>query len=158
MQKYLLSVVGVSFAAALTRLLSPRGERDGLIKAIRLLTAILVIFVLIAPLRSVVGGIADWFGTLSTDGVIDDLRESAEAGRDDLTRAYLTERLTRRLEEDFGIAEGDLTCFAEWEDGETLRPLRVTLLLSGGAIWKDARAMEEEVTTLLGCPCESVIE
>ncbi len=67
--------------------------------------------------------------------------------------------LTVTIEKQFGIEAGEVRCLVAWEqEGETLTPTRVTVVLSGKAIWKDPHAIEAFVTELLGCDCTTAIE
>ena len=61
--------------------------------------------------------------------------------------------------QEFEIAEDNIRAHVEWTDSENgLRPQKVTLLLSGKAIWKNPARMEEYVSSLLECDCVSAIE
>ena len=67
--------------------------------------------------------------------------------------------LTLTISQEFDILEDNLRVIVEWTgESENLRPKKVTLILSGKAIWKDTGKMEAYVTSLLGCDCVSAIE
>ena len=60
---------------------------------------------------------------------------------------------------EFDIAEDNLRVAVEWiGETENLRPQKVSVILSGKAIWKNPAKIEEYVTSLLGCACVSAIE
>lgn len=74
------------------------------------------------------------------------------------SRSYFAQSLTQMLEQRFSIPAGEIRCTVRWQQDEELRPDRVTLVLSGSAIWKNPAEMEEFVTGLLGCECVTAIE
>ena len=50
-------------------------------------------------------------------------------------------------------------CAVLWEEEDGIAaPARVTVILSGGSIWKDPNAIEATVSALLGCECVTAIE
>ncbi len=164
MKSYLTALFITSLAVAVAGLLSPEGARGGLARGVRLVGALALICVLIAPLGDVLVGLRaisggdislppEWdMGDNGTDDQLDMiLGESA--------RTYVAEMLTQTLEREFGIAVGDVRCSITWktEDGGDV-PTEVRVALSGRAIWKDAHAIADHVQALLGCPCITVIE
>ncbi len=160
MNAYFLSLLGASLAAAMIGLLAPAGTSAGLGKTLRLLTTLVLLCVIVSPLP---GLIANWndLPFLSPEAAEEkydfDLR--AQETLDAAARAYFARALTERLEEKFGFAAGEVRCAIEWSeaDGETM-PKSVTLILSGGAKWKNPREAETYVSELLGCPCDSAID
>lgn len=162
MRSYLLSVFLISVALSVVSLLSPEGEKGGMAKHLRLLTSLLLICVLIAPLGGLIRGLRDWTeGDFFLPGLEGDLEEDyqneLQESLDDASRDYFTQTLTRTLEEKFSIATGQIRCKVFWNENGNA-PERVTVILSGGAIWKDPAQIEEFVTSLLGCPCQTAIE
>lgn len=164
MKEYLLTLVAAALIAALIGILSPDGERGGIAKHLKLLTSLFLICVLISPLHSVLTGLKDLAnGNLSlpnfgTD-TEDDYRQQMDEALDGATESYFSDMLTQTLESQFSIATGDVACRVEWvREGETHKPLRVTVILSGKAIWKDPKPIEDFVSELLGCECRTAIE
>lgn len=163
MKTYFLSVAAAALIAAICSVLVPSGDGGGIAKHVKLLTSLLLVCVLIAPLGDLIEGLR---GTVSGDVTFpweengeSDGTEDLQNRLDEVSTAYFTELLTETLEREFAIEKGDLRCAIQWEgEDENMRPAKVTLLLSGRAIWKDSEAMESFVTDLLGCECISAIE
>ena len=163
MKAYFLSVAAAALIAAICSVLVPSGEGGGIAKHVKLLTSLLLVCVLIAPLGDLIellpGAVSGdmTFPWEDTEGGTDE--ENLQDRLDEVSTTYFTALLTETLEREFAIEAGDLRCAIQWEgEGEQMRPTRVTLLLSGRAIWKDPEAMEAFVTELLGCACVSAIE
>ena len=164
MKDYLLTLIAAALIAALVGILSPDGERGGIAKHLKLLTALFLICVLISPLCGILTDLKSLMdGTLSipnlTPDTEDDYRQQMDAALDAATESYFTDMLTQTLESQFSIAKGDIDCRVDWtRDGDQITPRRVTVILSGKAIWKDPKPIEEFVSELLGCECQTAIE
>ena len=166
MKAYLLTLLATSLIVALIGYLTPEGERGGLSKHIGLLSGLCLLCVLIAPLgnaltevREALDGnlILPWEDSESESNSLG--RDQLQAALDEAGDAYFTEMLTQTLEREFAIPSGELRCVAFWEHEEKgPRLQKVTVLLSGSAIWRDTAAIEAFVSNLLGCPCTSAIE
>ena len=159
MQTYLLSLLGGALAAALVGILAPEGAS----RHIRLVSSLFLICVLVAPLPKAIGSVSSWFEELEeaadageSDG--GDYAAQLEAAMESASRSYFAQSLTQMLEQRFSIPAGEIRCTVRWQQDEELRPERVTLVLSGSAIWKNPAEMEEFVTGLLGCECVTAIE
>ena len=75
------------------------------------------------------------------------------------SKTYFAQSLTQMLEQRFSITPGEVRCSIQWAEGDDgMQPLKITLILSGSAIWKNPADMEEFVTGLLGCECVTAIE
>lgn len=160
MKSYLYALLLVALATALVGILSPDGEKGGMGKHLRLLSSLLLICVLIAPLKSGISYLLEWSrGEIPIPG----LKEPDPEGdrlqfqeqMDNASREYVCQMLTQDLEQEFSIPTGDVRCMIQW-NGDT--PTLVTVVLSGSAIWKDPEVIEEYVSALLDCPCQSAIE
>ncbi len=163
MEGYLTGLIIASLAAALIGLLSPRGQRDGIAKHMKLLTSLFLVCVLIAPLESAIEGLQGFLGELEIPGESagdkDGYREEMDEALGNASTAYFTQMLTQTLEKEFSITQGEVRCRVEWEkNADVLTPTRVTVVLSGRAVWKDPGAIEAFVKELLGCECVSAIE
>lgn len=160
MMNYLYALLLVSLAAAIAGILSPEGEKGGILKHVRLLSSLLLIVVTILPLKTGISYLAslgegevplpEW---VEVPGAEDpsELQEQLDL----LSQEYFGQMLTERLEERFSIASGEVRCIVKW-DGDT--PTLVTVVLSGKAIWKDPDAIEAFVSGLVGCECQTAIE
>lgn len=153
MTAYLLTLFGASLAVALVDLLVPeRGRR-----AMRLISALFLLCVLSAPLPRAFRALRDY---TQEDGLLDEregYEKQLQEAMDTASRTYFARTLTDLLTERFEFAEGTLRCAIEWgEDGA--RPKRITVILSGSAIWQDPERIETFVGELLGCECVTAIE
>ena len=164
MKTYLITLITASMAVALIGILSPRGEKDGIAKHMRLLTALFTICVLIAPLRDAVaamGGILDGTAELPWEEPQENERYEQQMNEalQNASTSYFTQMLTQMLQTRFLINDGEIRCTVKWKhENEMLSPVRVTVILSGRAIWKDPEEIEVFVSELLGCECVSAIE
>ena len=159
MQTYLLSLLGGALAAALVGILAPEGAS----RHIRLVSSLFLICVLVAPLPKAIGSVSSWFEELEEaadagESGGDDYAAQLETAMESASRSYFAQSLTQMLEQRFSIPAGEVRCTVRWQQDEELRPERVTLVLSGSAIWKNPAEMEEFVTGLLGCECVTAIE
>ena len=164
MQAYLITLIAASMTVTLISLLFPSGERGGLLPYLRLFTALFLLCVLISPIRGAIMSLHDLLeGELTVPGIEsppeDPYREELELAMNAASTEYFAQALTRMLESRFGIEIGQIRCHVDWRlDSGQLSPSRVTVILSGRAIWKDAGAIEAYVENLLGCECDSAIE
>jgi len=158
MKEYLLSLLGASFAVALVGILSPNGS----VKHMRLISSLFLICVLAAPLPKAIGSLHSFTEELNGapgESGNNDYTEQMEEAVNSASRAYFAQTLTQMLEQRFSIKTGEVRCLIQWaQDGEQLRPLKITVILSGSAIWKNPADLEEFVQNLLGCECVTAIE
>ena len=159
MKSYLYALILVSLAAAIAGILSPEGEKGGILKHIRLLSSLLLICVLILPLKE---GISYLFALQEGKIPLPDWTDTSEGDRENLqnqldlaSKEYFAKTLTARLESEFSIAAGEVRCIVKWD---VENPILVTVVLSGKAIWKDPDAIEAFVVCLVGCDCQTAIE
>ena len=160
MTNYLYALLLVSLAAAIAGILSPEGERGGILKHVRLLSSLLLVFVIILPLKT---GFSDLVSLGEGEFPFPEWIEAPDSEDqselqeqlDRLSQEYFGQTLTERLEGQFSIASGEVRCIVRW-NGTT--PTLVTVVLSGKAIWKDPEAIEAFVSGLVGCECQTAIE
>jgi len=158
---YMLSIFATALLITVVDILSPSG--GGLSKQLKLVTALVFVCILISPTRLFAQNIlnfanGDWEFGLEED-VKDHYSSELQDALDDASRDYFEGMLKQTLCEQFAIAEDDLRVRVDWiGTGEDLRPERVTVILSGKAIWKNPAKIEEYVSSLLGCDCVSAIE
>lgn len=164
MEAYIISLLSASLAIALVSILSPDGTGGGIAKHVRLLSSLVLICILIAPLGKSLKALQELAnGELSIPGVNapneNDAQDRLQITIDEASKRYALQSLTRLLEQEFAIDTGDVRCVAVWaeQDGNAT-PTRITVLLSGSAIWKDPKKIEAFVTNLLGCECITAIE
>lgn len=160
MKGYFLSLLGASFAVALVGLLAP-DDSGKMSKSVRLMTSLFLICVIAAPLPSLIHRLPEVFTAAEEIGNADSDRYSEEAARalEGASRTYFASALTQLLETRFSLREGDVRCSIRWaENTSDAIPERVTVILSGSAIWKDPAEIEAFLHDLLGCECVSAID
>ncbi len=159
MKAYLLSIMAASLAIAVVNMLTPSGQ----VKYVKLLTSLVLVCVLIAPLKGAVETVIAWgSGDLTLPGVEADdeetLQKELENATTEASKSYVAQRLTEALQTEFSMDAGTVRTHIEWSAGDTVRPQRVTVLLSGASIWKNPHEIQAYVEELLGCECVTAIE
>ena len=160
---YMLSIFATALLITVVDILAPAGTNGGLSKHLKLVASLVFVCILISPTVSLIerlGDVADGNWELEMEGDIEDhYAEELQNALDDASREYFVGMLKETLCQEFEVAEDDIRVHVEWSgEGEALRPKKVTLILSGKAIWKNSGQMEEYVTSLLDCHCVSAIE
>lgn len=164
MKTYLLSLLAAALALAVIGILFPSGDGGGISKHLKFAAALVWLCILISPILSSVRNLQAWWNGLFTlsfskedakgeyDDRFDELLENASTD-------YFCDMLIKTLETEFGITPGNIDCRVVWDtvDGN-LSPKKITLLLSGKAIWKSPYELEEFVTNLVGCECVTAIQ
>ena len=166
MKAYLLTLFTTALVIMLIGILAPEGEKVGLSKHVGLLSSLCIVCVLIAPLgnaitdiREALDGNVEFPWAENTNQAESPYRDQLQSALDEAGDTYFTEMLTQMLEREFSIPAGEIRCVTFWEqDDENPKLSKITVLLSGSAIWRDTAAIEAFVTNLLGCPCISAIE
>ena len=161
MTGYLMTLVGASLLVAIVTILSPGRALSG---SLRLVCSLFLVAVLLSPLLGILARLEEigkgeiefpW----EEDAGSRDYGEEMQSALDEASKSYFAELLAKSLESEFEIPTGDVRCEILWgEQNGELRPLEITVLLSGRGIWKDTAAIESYVTALLGCPTKSAIE
>ena len=160
---YLLSIFATALLITVVDILSPSSVGSGLSKHLKLVLSFVFVCVLISPTVSFAEHLLEFANGNWEFGVEEDVENQyateLQNALDDASKDYFEGMLNQTLCKEFEIADGDLRTHVEWTgESENLRPKKVTLILSGKAIWKDAGKMEAYVTSLLGCDCVSAIE
>lgn len=160
---YMLSIFATALLITVVDILAPASAGSGLSKHLKLVTSLVFICILISPTVSLaqrIGEIANGNWEFGIEGDIENhYAEELQKALDDASRQYFEGMLTQTLCEQFEIAEDDIRTHVEWSgDGDNLRPKKVTVILSGKAIWKNPAKIEEYVSSLLDCDCVSAIE
>lgn len=160
---YMLSIFATALLITVVDILAPSGAGSGLSKHLKLVLSLVFVCVLISPTVSLAEHLFEFAKGNWEFGIEEDVEnhyaEELQNALDDTSRDYFEGMLTQTLCREFEIAEGDLRTHVAWNnDGENPRPQKVTVILSGKAIWKNPAKIEEYVTSLLGCDCVSAIE
>ena len=164
MEAYLIAILSAASVAALIGILTPEGAGGGIARHMRLLISLVLICILISPLRSAIDILSELASGDFTVPSIDsteknDYQTQMEEALNASSKVYFIQMLTELLEREFSIETGSVRCAVRWNDNEPeLSPIRITVILSGDAIWKDPAPMEAFVTSLLGCECVAAIE
>ena len=158
MKEYLLSLLIVSLAIAIVQILTPNASAS----QVKLICSLIFICVLASPLPRFLKNLpelSEQLLDLSHKTEEDDAyKNAANEALKNASKAYLAQALTRLLEERFSIPSGEVRCVILWASEEEAKPQKVTVILSGSAIWKNPNQIEAAVTELLGCPCVTAIE
>ena len=157
---YLLSIFATALLITVVDILAPGG---GVSKHLKLVTSLVFVCILISPslafaekLKDFANG--DWEFAIEGD-MEEHYSSELQNALDDASKEYFENMLELTLCKEVDIAEDNLRVAVEWiGDAENLRPKKVTVILSGKAIWKNPAKIEEYVTSLLGCTCVSAIE
>lgn len=163
MKEYLLSVIAAALFAAMIWILSPAGSGKGISAHLRLACALFLLCILLSPLKNALSNVKNWINGGFEEALppATDKEEYAhimEEAMNASSKTYLSELLIHRLENEFSIPSGDVRCVMQWENANGARPVRVSIILSGNAIWRDPKDIEAYVEDLLGCECVSAIE
>lgn len=165
MGAYLISLLCAACVAALIGILSPDGEGGGIARHMRLLIALVLLCVLIAPMRDALDALIRFTNGDYTlpeadgGGTEEGYQQQMQAALTEASKTYVAQLLTQMLEREFSITPGAVRCAVRWSDSsQTLSPERITVILSQDAIWKDPAPIEDFVTALLGCECVTAVE
>ncbi len=158
MKQTLITVTAGALLATLVNLLAPQGEKGGIARFVRLLTSLFLLCLLASPLSKATEALEQ---LMQSDFIFwEDKQEEYDSQMqeflDSASKDYVTQTLTRLLEERFLIASGQVEVRLEWEkDGS--KPSKATVILKDAAIWKNPHELQAFVEELLGCPCDTAI-
>lgn len=153
MKTMILGLFGVSLAAALSEMLFMGKEAKGIKGALRLMTSLAVLLVIISPLLHLVrGNYSVSLDALSgdSDAALQEkyqtVFENAVSGG---SEALLKEGVSDFLNAEFGIDKEDATIKVSFTDGGDLQAISVTL--RGAALLKSPDEIEGALKKKLGC-------
>lgn len=157
MEGYSLSILAASAVGALIGLLSPSG---GVSKYLRLTVSLFLLCALLSPLPSLLKDLANGeFPHLpDREEQAEDYRDALDQALDEASKDYFVTMLTRAISEECDLDAETVRCTVLWQESEKLLPRRVTVILSGGSIWKDPAPIKDYVISLLDCECAVAIE
>ena len=157
MKEYVISVLTVGLIGAVILLLVPEweGGRGG--AQVRLTVGLVTVAVCVSPLLSWIRQL----GSLELEELLPEVEtvdmEEYESVFDASFRSAeienLREGIVALLSERFGIPQDEVTVSIRTsvtEDG-LRRPERILLTLYGSSVWQDTGAIEEYLSSLLGC-------
>ena len=159
---YLLSIFATALLITVVDILAP-ANTGGVSKHLKLVLSLVFVCVLIFPTLTLAERLlafsnGDW--ELEIEGDLENhYSQELQNALDGASKDYFEDMLTLTICQEFNVSEDNLRVRVEWDgEGESLRPHKVTLILSGSAIWKNPAKIEEYVASLLGCDCVSAIE
>ena len=164
MKEYIISLMTASFVVAMIGILAPQGEGGGIAGHLRLLSALFLVTVIIAPvgeLLPVLGELREELQTEHTpqDSVGDGYRDQLNGSVTSAAKPYFASLLIDTLEKEFSIPKGEVRCAIRWcEENDSVYPEQITVILSGSSIWRDPAPIEDFVRDRIGCACVSAIE
>ena len=163
MKQELIRVLTVSLLCGLIDLLTPAGEREGLRRAVRLLTGLFLLSVMLTPFLRLGGGV-------DLSDLIASVRQMEREAQEEYER-MMEEKLTvstaAQLEEDLyelltrrlGLGRENVTVRIETAgEGAEWRVDHIRVLLRGEAILRDPRRVEALIEEAVGCPCTAAWE
>lgn len=165
MRQYLMGLFVLALCCAAVEMLAPTGEGGALARHVKLMSALCLLCVLIAPVTALVrdgvdikDGLQDWMSQWA-DGeqLKEDFADRWQEESERLDIAYAAEVLVQMLESEFEIAASD--CRVELivaPSGEMIEMVRVAL--SGRAVWVDTHKMEAYIRNTFGCESTIYIE
>ena len=156
MREYIFTVLGAALVAGAVMLILPQNAKCA--RQVKLIVSLCVTCAVSAPLAALAGAdVTDFLGSLTFGAYGESGAEEIYYGvLTELGASELEELLTARICENFGLRQVDLNVTVEaCGDGGSFRPTRVAVGLSGAAVLTDPYEIEEYVTSLVGCTCET---
>ena len=158
---YIISIFATALLITVVDILAP--SSGGLSKHLKLVSSLVFVCILISPTVSLMEKLKDFANGDWELGIEEDIEDhysqELQGALDEASKEYFEDMLKQTLCGEFAIAEDDLRVRVDWvKSGEDLYPEKVTVILSGKAIWKNPAKIEEYVSTLLDCDCASAIE
>lgn len=123
---------------------------------LRALCALCMICLICAPLTGVIGALTDADWEIPESWLGQDTEAVPEQDYEQFSKQMLAGQLALLLQEKFSLSPAEVRVYAEWDTDGT--PERVTLVLSGKAIWQDPDPIRDYVEKLLGCECVIVLD
>ena len=155
MNEYILTALGVAFAAAAVTALAPEGNGGGLSRHIKLLTSHALLCTLISPLLNFAGRLSELAKSPPSFSV-------GVSNNDDLLKEKLNEAGTAEVAElikddlcgGFGIKEKNIRVEVSADkEAETFTIVSVRVFLSGAAVTVSPYEVEARVSELTGAKC-----
>ena len=144
---------------------SPEGVKSGIKKHMRLICSLCILCVMISPLTELIPGIKDIGEGLEgagDSGGLQGFYESIyEQSSGDGIAEAVGSAVKSQLCESFSIPQSEIRVGVELgdDDGDGFRePTKITVILSGMAIFNDPRPIEKLIRERFGCECACAIE
>ena len=164
MKAYILSVICVSIVAAIVILLTPDGNGGGIAKHVKLLTSLSLLAVIINPFLNFVKSLSDTSFNGLKENILENVDNSINyenilyESLSDISKETLETEIKKLISKKFEIAGEDLVVNSEYVINEgTVTFTRITVILSGGAIFKSPYDIEEYVKEISGINCKCLL-
>lgn len=154
MQAEILMLFGVCFTAAIGELLLPQSTQNGTRTALRLLTSLIVLLLILAPFLRILKNQDTLLPSEITEEQADteEFESIFEKALQAQSEADLKEGLLTLLQKEYGVKENDCQIHVFFDDEGEL--FRVSLFLSGKALLQDPLTIERDLAERLGCEVE----
>ena len=160
MREYLMSLIMAALIVGLIGALVPEGEGGGLRKYVTFAGCLCVLLLLISPITRVLGFVSelsDGDFDISLDKQTDQYEEQFKQYIMSLGEDSISAELVGVICEKFDISEQECHVKVDTYDAQGEMAIgRVTVILSGKAIFRDPYEIEQYITGLLGCECTVV--
>ena len=164
MKAYILSVTVASLIAAVITLLTPEGKDGGIGKHVKLLTSLAILAVIINPFLTFLKDLS----VKDVDSLKDKILSSADPqdpyekifyeSLSEMSAIDLEDELKKLISEKFGIKSENLSINAEYSVVENAVCFnRITVILSGGAIFRNPYDVEAYVKNITGIECKCLL-
>lgn len=167
---YIYSIVCIAAAGGIVCIAAPEGVQSGIKKHLKLVCALCLLSVMIAPVSKFINNVRDFFESDGSDifgeaGGEDELRGTYESiynkylegGYSDNVGAAVKDILYERL----GIAKESCQINVEFADKDgdgTREPSKITVILTGSEIFRDPDPIKSLVSEVFECDCECAID
>lgn len=148
---YLYTLAAASVLIALICALTPSSA----VSHAKLLCSLCVICLLCAPLGELVRAVKEGELELPSEWTEPPAEES-EQDRNQVAESLLAGQLQDLLQKEFALNPEECSIYAEWSDAGKVA--KITLVLSGKAIWRDPDPIKAYVQELMCCPCVVVLD
>ena len=165
MRGYLYTVVCMAALSGVVLLVAPDGVKSGLKKHIRLICSICMLCIMISPISRVVDGIKNIGDMIIEPDKEDGLHSAYESMYEEKNEENFSEVLEDAVKEELknalSISANECRTIIEFSDVDDdgfREPVKITVVLSGTAIFKNPRNVESIIFGKFGCDCVCAIE
>lgn len=149
MSGYLISLVLISFLVGISSYLSFSGSGDRMLRAV---SSLLVVYVIFTPIVTLVRGLEEFENNeYEAEDFVPPIEES-EFGKN--AKEAFEEGVKRLVCERFSLKEEEVKAVAFEFDSIAMRAKKIKIILSGNAVYADARAVSYAVSSAGLGECE----
>ena len=165
MRTYIYSVVSMAALGGIALIAAPEGIRSGIKKHMKLICSLCLLCVMISPLSELfenIENIGGEIGSFEGDSGLESMYESIYDGNMEMGYGDgIGEAVKKKLLEGFGVPENESRVEVSFADGDGdgfREPSKITVVLSGGSIFKNPRNIERYISDAFECECVCAIE